>query len=348
MLKCLNDMYYSFCVRITIAIAMEELLVALPCGLGNSSCLYSFKHDPLELLPAVGAISAGSVVIEVGVNHQATYFSRLVKNRSLLLIGLEPNPAVGVQHAWHPRFHLLPVAAADVPYVSGSPPSRTTLHVTRSSAWASLLKPQRVDDFLGGTLMRGVQVPVMPLAPVLERAHSFGPIKLLSIDAQGAELSIIDSGGSYLQYVNRIVLECQDVPDTRRAELAYQNQPTKKQIINHMAGLGFHLEHCWATGAFIQEDCAFAQPAALLGRPDCFGAELVDAVNSRGRHLAAGQASEALTVRSLARSCCKGLLVCWDASQGFTEDRCCLYAFFRATGIILDRMANMSRRTPAA
>merc|ERR1712224_166238 len=110
--------------------------------------------------------------------------------------------------------------------------------------------------------------------------------------------------------------------------------------------LGFHLEHCWATGAFIQEDCAFARKDDLLGRPDCFGSAFVNEVNAWGARLASREMETKLTSSSLARSCCSGLMDCWDASGGFTEDRCCLHAFFEATGLVLDRQSGMSTQLP--
>ena len=64
----------------------------------------------------------------------------------------------------------------------------------------------------------------------------------MSIDAQGAELSILASGGNFLRRVKRIVLEVQDVPESRRAELLYEDQPTKRQVIDHMYRHGFLVE----------------------------------------------------------------------------------------------------------
>ena len=48
------------------------------------------------------------------------------------------------------------------------------------------------------------------LAPVLERAASFGSIFVLEVDAQGADAEVVYSGGAMLQHVPRLILECQE------------------------------------------------------------------------------------------------------------------------------------------
>ena len=124
----------------------RSLLIASTCGVlqlvvmsfasqddkwcdASSDRYYHPDMDPMRCLPAPGSLRARRVIVEVGVHTQATYFTELQEDESLIVIGVEPNPAAGKQHPTHSRFFLLPAALANVPT-----PLSTDVHASHAVA----------------------------------------------------------------------------------------------------------------------------------------------------------------------------------------------------------------------
>ena len=190
------------CAMPTVELALHKLLF-VPVMLVQT---YGFGEDPMDILPPVGSLSASIIIVEVGTSVVASYFKHL-DDESVLLIGIEPDPELVLHHPRHPRFFMLPVAIADVPYIQGGPPTQGKLHRTEQHQCNSLLRPKSNQTGGCANELYHIDVPALPLAPVLERIASYGPIQLLTLDTQGTELDVIKSGSVFVSSVARVVVE---------------------------------------------------------------------------------------------------------------------------------------------
>lgn len=327
----------------------------------SASDSYILSGDPLDLLPSAGSISASRVIIEIGVNDEATFFHLLNDDESLVVIGAEPDPTIGRRHPRHPRFYMLPVAIADVSYHRGALPPQGVFHKMGMSGCSSLKRPRRSANVYlcgeerkfnctCGTMVGRFDVPLLPLAPILERAASFGPVFLLEVDAQGADVEVVRSAGSALKHVQRLVMECQEprVSAASQLGLLYHDQLPKEEVVSRMYGLGFYLERCWPTGsmhtpnAIGEENCVFARSNVLIEglRDDCFMHEDLENVNREYSRMIGGSAVVTdfmnASMATLGHLCCNTgyefMLGCWDAKE-FTREKCCLKDYFEALGL---------------
>lgn len=301
-----------------------------------------FDRDPLDLLPAPGSIKASKVLIEVGLSWHISYFDRLATDENLLLIGCEPNPD-NLQHfPKHPRLFVLPVAVANVTYSSGAPPERLVLHRTRFSPCSSLMRPAVQNGDVGcENIEDSVDVPAIPLFPVLERALTFGPIELVELDTQGTEIDIWTSGGELVKHVPRVIMEIQS--DERKDKLLYEGQALKNEVIERMFHLGFKKERCWLI--VYQENCVFVPLGTNTPvKDDCWTEQLVStflmtAESYANQHGTSVWETPELNAHALEALCCSGEAPqegCW-APPEFTKELCCIDVYIDKHQIVRDR-----------
>eukprot|EP00929_Paragymnodinium_shiwhaense_P081570 TRINITY_DN42710_c0_g1_i2.p1 TRINITY_DN42710_c0_g1~~TRINITY_DN42710_c0_g1_i2.p1 ORF type:complete len:347 (+),score=47.87 TRINITY_DN42710_c0_g1_i2:88-1128(+) len=326
-----------FCKQLTSAQAAGERL----------------RDDPMELLPPEGAVAAERVIVEVGANVLASYFERLEDDPGLVLIGVEPNPWAYQQHPTHERFYLLPVAIGDISLAGHETSVLLPFHRAKESGCSSLLNPRHgerasasIAEVFGPdcqTPVDSIDVPVLPLDRVLRRAASYGPIQLVEVDAEGADVSVVESAGAAAMFVPRIVLEVMDAPNSSSQHLLVDDQPVKHDIVERMRGLGFELERCWLNnwgGDVLQENCAFARGQALLDvSADCFSPAVTDVFNSLLREQI-GENYMDMNGATLGKTCCAqqgqggAQLGFWNPEVGLTWERCCIEAFWQRSGVV--------------
>ena len=156
----------------------------------------------LHLLPS-GALGHLRAVVDVGANvgEWSSALLRVAHPDRLLLI--EPNPVLseGLRGRFEdPRVTVLQAAASDVSGVAA-------LHLTDQTHGSSLLLPRvEMDDLYGSgyTIRDAVQVPTARLDEVLEAWHE---ISLMKIDAQGAELTVLQGATGVLSRTTWILVE---------------------------------------------------------------------------------------------------------------------------------------------
>eukprot|EP00929_Paragymnodinium_shiwhaense_P097068 TRINITY_DN58848_c0_g1_i1.p1 TRINITY_DN58848_c0_g1~~TRINITY_DN58848_c0_g1_i1.p1 ORF type:complete len:704 (-),score=77.15 TRINITY_DN58848_c0_g1_i1:501-2612(-) len=101
-------------------------------------------------------------------------------------------------------------------------------------------------------------VPVVPLKELLSRIPDDIPVRLVKVDAQGADVQVLISGEKYLQRVRRVVLECQDVARGDWRHL-YPSGHTKTEAVDFMEAQGFVLDACTnqSHSVFREQNCFF-------------------------------------------------------------------------------------------
>eukprot|EP00931_Biecheleriopsis_adriatica_P117123 TRINITY_DN92672_c0_g1_i1.p1 TRINITY_DN92672_c0_g1~~TRINITY_DN92672_c0_g1_i1.p1 ORF type:complete len:336 (-),score=64.88 TRINITY_DN92672_c0_g1_i1:34-1041(-) len=330
------------------SLALFQLVLTLR-GEGVSNHLlafYGFRGDPVDLMPPAGSLQANRVIVEVGVSGKATYFQDLEEDSSLVIVGCEPDPEKGMTHPQHPRFVLVPAAIGDVPYTAGAPAQRSSFHVTFMQECSSLLQPKRSTSHPSWmrnctAIRKRITIPVVPLAPVLARAASYGPVVLLDVDAQGSELSIAKSAQQMLSsgLVQRVQLE---VYTTAEQDI-YVGHPRKEEVEKLMHRLGFTTERCYLS---YWEQCIFALPSVAKDvHSSCFDEEWTakweEDIAARARPLYPDLPDVSdnwhhMTSSGMERACCSGRpgsQFCWDSY--YTPERCCLQHYLQSTGLRL-------------
>eukprot|EP00930_Biecheleria_cincta_P075850 TRINITY_DN63055_c0_g1_i1.p1 TRINITY_DN63055_c0_g1~~TRINITY_DN63055_c0_g1_i1.p1 ORF type:complete len:345 (-),score=50.30 TRINITY_DN63055_c0_g1_i1:113-1147(-) len=297
--------------------------------------------DPLDLLPPWGSVSARHVYVEIGTSDAPLFLETVLSDddNTSFLVGVDPAWNLPRRRPHHDRVVLLPAVIANVSYARGSSAALLRLQTMEHPECNSLLMPNSKvytasNRFPASCFLRkgSVEVLAIPLDAVLQRAASFGPIEVLSIDTQGSDLQVVETGGSALEHVRRIVLECQDMPSDR---MMYVGQPTKRQVLSRMQELGFYLRGCWPNNLYMhEENCLFTRAGEMEHcRADCF----VDpyTVSFHPAQNAKGQLFDEIS--SWNRRCCHETTAeqafCWDEAAGFTKETCCLASCFLSVGL---------------
>ena len=193
----------------------------------------------------------GDILIEIGSSDRNTADVELLPRiPTAFLISAEPlldkyaravgrrAPASEVRDATEPlsRHHdrgiVLPIA------IGPAPAAGRTARFNTHGGCSSLLSVRRNASF--GTWCFGVDeqrhVPVYPLSQLLALVGPQRHVQLIKIDAQGADLSIVQSGGAALRQQVRFV-QMEVVADD--CSVLYAGQPQCGAVLREMAALGF-------------------------------------------------------------------------------------------------------------
>ena len=211
-----------------------------------------------------------AIWLDVGTSSQLTICSQGdCQNQSIFILGFEP-----LQDKWAKMLarsstrlgtrskktglakNRVPLGksatnAMVLPFAISSEVGHATFHVTGLDGCASLRTPKKVNDTRYSKHVRTIcteevetrQVPTLSLEYVLGSLLPRGlPVEKLKVDAQGHDLSIVQSGSALVQGIQEIMLE--SYPDD--CPPFYEGQPLCSVIVAGMAELGFSL---WKTPA---------------------------------------------------------------------------------------------------
>lgn len=198
-----------------------------------------------------------SLVVDVGANI-GQWFSSLQKLVSIQRAEVfEPNPEA---------FKILSSKLADEPGIHlhqaalGMRSEVSTLHVTRTSSLASLLRPSEIlaTQYTANhaSVVKEVQVPVTTLDAVLTEEDA---IDLLKIDVQGSERSVLLGGVKALKRTRALLIEVNFVSH-------YEGDDTFASLNHLITELGFEfwdmsLPHRGPSGRALWTDAVFVNPA---------------------------------------------------------------------------------------
>eukprot|EP00759_Apiculatamorpha_spiralis_P051310 PhF_6_TR5179/c0_g1_i1/m.7440 len=158
------------------------------------------------------------VVIEVGTNINPEFGSYAKQNPHVFFITVEPIPE---HYDTMTRNVLTGNRALDssrflaIPAVVAPGDSFTTLHIAKMSACSSVLPLTQVHWGKCAALRKTLQVPQITLDSIMNLIPPMLPISILSIDAQGFDLTVFStlmSDGITPHRVRVVVMECQDLP----------------------------------------------------------------------------------------------------------------------------------------
>ncbi|KAF4652880.1 hypothetical protein FOZ61_009351 [Perkinsus olseni] len=319
-----------------------------------------------------------SIVVDVGAFNKTEFWERLLLG-DVLVLGFEPMPSKFAQHARHPNLILLPAAVGTVETVPGV----RSIYIPEYEECATMLPgipdaavfSDQHQDFIrecsGGARLE-LRVPVVRLEDALQKLLPEGiPIDLLKVDAQGMDLDVVLSAGSFLNssVIKRLKLEVWNVPPKDRELLPYPEAPVKAEITAVLQSYGFSIERCWMQGmlqaadgrAAPEEDCFFvndrlAESIGVQSWANCF--EDRDAVfelhhlmssiqfgeHPRENFRTLSEYDQLYTLDVVAKHCCGNPEIaamqqlCWGAGvlgMNASYEACCMEPFLMSIGYSL-------------
>jgi FkbM family methyltransferase len=180
-------------------------------------------------------LSGPRIWIDVGAHLGEKTLGPAQADEHLRVYAFEPNLALAVPLVGRlPNYVVIPMAV-------GEQEGSADFYVNTFAAASSLLpfNPRGLGQWLGGELLhvdKRIAVPVIRLDTFMDLAH-IGEVEFLKIDAQGADLAVVRSGGRRLRDIGRISLEVQINPVP-----LYAGGSEKAAVLEYLEGAGFRLE----------------------------------------------------------------------------------------------------------
>lgn len=236
-----------------IDVFLPDAPAMFPMLVWRVSDRWDAQHQSFRL--GTPGVTITTVYVDIGAHTWSRFFPLLRDEPGAILVCLEPTRTsftelyrrlkLDYNDLLH-RVLALPVAAALEPRTSFG---FQTLHT--NDFWGgecnSLLKPDDESDLLPECTARGSEeiVPVMSLDVVMEAVFrgldtlqaSAGPLLEIKVDAQGADLAIVETLASsrwLLSELRQVQLEVTTKP-------LYLKQPLKHEILERMQRLGLEL-----------------------------------------------------------------------------------------------------------
>jgi FkbM family methyltransferase len=201
-----------------------------------------------------------AVWIDVGAHLGQGTLDAALRNPRLLVFAFEPNWALARQvMARAVNFVVLPMAVSDRDgiaefFISSCNGSSSLVRMEESglSHWKEL-------DL---TVQSTALVPTIRLDTFM-RLCDLARIDYLKVDAEGTDLTVVQSAGNRLADIGEIKLEVDVAPDR-----LYQGAPSRNQVVDFMLSRGFKLTDTETQNAGRQENLTFVRGSAATGKPD--------------------------------------------------------------------------------
>lgn len=190
-----------------------------------------YRHHLPRLLAEQGIEPRGVLHVGAHRGEEVPVYRKLGFRRIVLA---EPNPAL--------REHLLTLGCEVASCAVGTP-GRRSFFLTRQPTRSSLLRP--TGHVPGAEVERSVAVETRALAEFVAL-----DLNVLAIDAQGAELEIIQSGP--VSAFELVIVEC-------RSGRHYHGQPTPTEVRAHLEAEGMRLIHTQRYRRVAVEDLVFVR-----------------------------------------------------------------------------------------
>ena len=196
-------------------------------GAGGYRRFREARRFGIHLLPPVPLTGR---VLDVGANEGQFAAALLGVAPGVRVTAFEPEPRTAER--LRARFAADPRVAVHQCALGGSAGTRE-LHVTSNTVFASLHRPL---DELAELYPRGSEsVAVLPVeTATLDEMAPAGPVAVLKIDVQGAELDVLGGGRDVLSRTRAVLLEVNFVPH-------YEGEASFGRLHEHMLGAGFRL-----------------------------------------------------------------------------------------------------------
>jgi FkbM family methyltransferase len=191
--------------------------------------------------------------IDVGAHGGETTFESALRNKGLTVFAFEPNWALARQLMGRlENFIVIPMAVS-----TEDGTAEFMLNATDGSS--SLLEMREEGKQVWSdydlSVTAKVTVPTIRLDTFMNRAQ-IPVVDYLKVDAEGADLMVIESCGDRLKDVRRIQAEV-DLADPP----LYEGAPTKAEFVDFMKQRGFALTRALKQNQDRQENLVFTQAA---------------------------------------------------------------------------------------
>lgn len=192
-----------------------------------------------------------TVWIDVGAHLGERTFSAVAERECLIVYAFEPNLTIAARSfGRHPRFVMLPMAVSAVDgcidfHIAVKDDCSTTMALD-SRGWEDWKGRQ------GLAIARTVQVASIRLDTFM-RYVRIERVEFLKVDAQGADLSVLQSLGERIADVGRIMVEVQVVRSP------YDGAATKAEMIAYLQERGFELVNATRQSSDQEENLEFVR-----------------------------------------------------------------------------------------
>lgn len=199
-----------------------------------------------------------AVWVDVGAHLGQNTLDAALQNPRLLVFAFEPNWALARQiMARAANFVVLPMAVSDTDgiaefFISSCDGSSSLVRMEESglSHWEDL-------DL---TVRSTALVPTIRLDTFM-RLCDLSRIDYLKVDAEGTDLTVVQSAGNRLKDIGEIKLEVDIAPDR-----LYQGAPSRDQVVDFMESKGFKLTDTEVQNDGRQENLTFVKAPAAMGK----------------------------------------------------------------------------------
>jgi len=193
---------------------------------------HAFKRAGYDLRRIHAA--SPEIWIDVGAHLGEITLDAATRNPGLLVFAFEPNWELARQIMGKAaNFVVLPMAVSDTDGIA-----KFFINAEDGSSSLLQIKEEFIEQWKGRMNFRMMAEAVVPTIRLdtFMRHMGLGSIDYLKVDAEGADLKVIQSAGCRLEDIRKIKVEV-EVGENR----AFHGQPSREEMITFMSGRGFKL-----------------------------------------------------------------------------------------------------------